>query len=68
MIVSLMMLTGCEKWYTTDDVSHVSYLPKFNLVGGSFISIRKSNTTGFIDPGVTAVSNGDTLTVYYSGT
>jgi len=67
LMTSLIVLTGCEKWYTTDDVSHASYLPKFNLTGGAFISIRKSDTAEFVDPGVTAESNGESLTVYYSG-
>jgi hypothetical protein len=57
-------LTGCDKWYTTDDVSHVSYLPKFNMVGGEFISVRRSDSSEFVDPGVTAESDGKSLTVY----
>jgi hypothetical protein len=67
LIFSLTVLTGCEKWDTTTDASHVSFLPKFDLVGGAFISIRKSSTSEYVDPGVKAESNGQQLTVYYSG-
>ncbi len=61
------MIMGCEKWYTTEDVSHVSNLPKFELMGGEFISIQKSDTSEFEDPGVTAYADGEELTVYASG-
>jgi hypothetical protein len=67
LILMVTVLTACDKWYTSDDVSHVSYLPKFTLVGGDFISVLRSDTAEFVDPGVTAESDGKSLTVYYSG-
>jgi hypothetical protein len=68
ILITLVSLTACDKWYTTKDVSHESELPKFNLTGGKFISIRKTDSLQFEDPGVTAESGGQKLTVYYSGT
>ena len=62
-----MILLGCEKWYATEDVSHVSYLPKFDLEGGEFISILRSDTAEFEDPGATASADGKVLTVYDQG-
>ncbi len=62
-----MSLLGCEKWYTTEDISHVSYLPKFDLEGGEFISILRSDTMEFEDPGATASADGQALTVYDQG-
>jgi len=67
LIGFLLMITGCEKWYTTQDVSHVSYLPEFELEGGEFISIQRSDTSEFEDPGVAAYADGEELTVYASG-
>lgn len=68
MFAFLLVVTSCEKWPTTADVSHVSELPKFDLVGGDFISIHQSDTAKYSDPGATATANGKTLTVYSSGT
>jgi hypothetical protein len=66
LILLTSILSGCDKWYTTEEKSHVSYLPEFTLAGGEFISIRRSDSEEFVDPGVTAESNGKTLTVYRS--
>jgi hypothetical protein len=67
-IVMIMLLTaGCEKWYTTEDASHVSYLPEFTIEGGEFISVLRSDTAEYSDPGATASSNGEELTVYPAG-
>jgi hypothetical protein len=67
LLVVSWLLTGCEKWYTTEDVSHISYIPKFQMAGGEFISVQKQDSAEFEDPGVTASSNGEPLTVYASG-
>ncbi len=67
LLVIILSLWGCEKWYTTDDVSHVSCLPKFDLTGGEFISILRSDTMEFEDPGVSAIADEQTLTVYAAG-
>lgn len=62
-----MLLLSCEKWYTTEDVSHVSELPEIILEGGEFISFIKNDTAEFTDPGANAFSNGKELTVYSFG-
>jgi hypothetical protein len=67
VIILSLLFSSCEKWYTTDDASHVSYLPEFILEGGEFISIIQSDTTEFIDPGATATSNEIPVTVYPVG-
>jgi hypothetical protein len=65
LIFSLVLLS-CEKWYETADVSHVSYLPEFTLVGGDFISILRQDSGAFDDPGVEARVNGSIVNVYYA--
>ncbi len=67
-IIICAAITGsCDKWYTTDDASHVSYLPEFTLEGGEFISVVRSDTAEFTDPGATAEANGEELAVSSSG-
>lgn len=66
-IVIFFILQGCEKWYKTDDVSHISYIPQFTIEGGEFISLLRSDTAEYTDPGATAESNGEPLQVYASG-
>ncbi len=66
-IMGALLLGSCEKWYTTDDASHISYLPEFTLEGGEFISVIRSDSAEFIDPGATATSNDMPLTVYPVG-
>jgi hypothetical protein len=65
--IIVLLLGSCEQWYTTEDASHVSYLPEFTLEGGEFISVVRSDTAEFTDPGATATSNGEELAVYPAG-
>jgi hypothetical protein len=67
MLIMILFMTGCEQWYATEDASHVSYLPEFALDGGEFISVVRSDTAEFTDPGASASSNGEELTVYPVG-
>jgi hypothetical protein len=70
IFLTCLLFTSCDKWFTTEDVSHVSYLPEFTLEGGDFIwhlRLEKQDSVAYIDPDVTAVSNGKELTVYYVG-
>jgi hypothetical protein len=67
LFILFVILTGCDKWYTTEDVSHISQLPEFTLEGGEFISISKSDSGEFVEPGVTAKSGEINLSVYKSG-
>jgi hypothetical protein len=67
LILLALLFSSCERWYTTEDASHVSFLPEFTLEGGEFISVVRSDTAEFTDPGATASSNGIELTVYSVG-
>ncbi len=67
LIVVILFLGSCEKWYTTEEVSHISFLPKFDLEGGEFISILRSDSLEFEDPGATASADGKALTLYSQG-
>lgn len=66
LFISLLM-GGCEKWYTTEDVSHTSYIPVFEMAGGEFISMERQDSVDFEDPGITASAAGEPLPVYSSG-
>ncbi len=66
-ILTFIILPGCEKWYKTEEVSHVSYIPQFTIEEGEFISLLRSDTAEYTDPGATAESNGETLQVYTFG-
>ncbi|MBN1950390.1 MAG: DUF5011 domain-containing protein [Bacteroidales bacterium] len=63
----VLILVSCEKWYYTDNVSHVSYLPEFEMEGGDFLSYIQNDTAEFEDPGVTAWSGDEELVVYADG-
>jgi hypothetical protein len=63
LLVIIITLTGCDKWYTTRDVSHISPLPEFTIEGGEFISISRSDSDKFIKPVVTAKSGETELRV-----
>lgn len=61
--IVLFALTGCDKWYTTDDVSHISHIPQITVNGGNFISLIRSDTAEYIDQGAYATVNGEVLQV-----
>lgn len=63
----LMLFVSCEKWYTTADVSHVSFLPEFEMEGGEFVSFVKDDTLEYTDPGATAWSGAKELKIYAFG-
>jgi hypothetical protein len=68
LFILFVILTGCDKWFTTEDVSHVSPLPEFTFEGGEFFSISQSDSDNFVEPVVTAKSGETELTVYKYGT
>jgi hypothetical protein len=63
----LVLGSACEKWYTTEDVSHISELPEIILEGGEFVSFVRNDTLEYTDPGASAFSNGKELTVHAFG-
>ena len=42
-VVLILTMTTCDKWDDTADISHISYLPEFDMTGGDFISILKDS-------------------------
>lgn len=67
LLIVPWLMSGCDKWYTTDEVSHISYIPVFEIIDGEFISMERQDSVEFEDPGVTASAAGEPLTVYTSG-
>jgi hypothetical protein len=67
-IVSLtlfsVILATCDKWDDTADISHVSYLPEFEMIGGDFISIIK-DSAGFKLPPIRVTVEGNDVNWYY---
>jgi hypothetical protein len=67
-IVSLtlfsVILATCDKWDDTADISHVSYLPEFEMIGGDFISIIK-DSAGFKLPPIKVTVEGNDVNWYY---
>jgi hypothetical protein len=67
-IVSLtlfsVILATCYKWDDTADISHVSYLPEFEMIGGDFISIIK-DSAGFKLPPIRVTVEGNDVNWYY---
>jgi hypothetical protein len=61
------LMSGCDKWYTTEEVSHISYVPEFEMTDGEFISVLRQDSVDFEDPGVVASADGMPLTVYARG-
>ncbi len=59
------LLWSCDKWEETADLSHISYLPEFNMTGGEFISIVKNDTGIFTDPGIEAKVQGKNVSWFY---
>lgn len=66
-LMLVFLVTGCEKWYTTEDVSHISYLPEFEINGGEFVSVIRADSIEYEDPGAQAYSEGEELHVYSYG-
>jgi hypothetical protein len=66
-IIIMSFFLSCTKWKETEDVSHVSQLPKFELTGGEFISFVKDEQSDFTDPGVLATVDGEPVSVISSG-
>lgn len=65
LILALAFLTvSCEK--TTEDISTVTYYAIFDMQGEDYMVIEKG--VPFVDPGVTAMANGESVDVTVSGT
>ena len=67
-ILLSLLITGtlvtCDKWDDTADISHVSYLPEFEMIGGEFISIIQ-DSSGFKLPPIRVTVEGKDISWYY---
>ncbi len=57
-------MISCDRWDDTADVSHISYLPVFDMFGGEFISIIK-DSANFKLPPIRATVQGKDVSWYY---
>ncbi len=63
-VILAMMIAACDKWDDTADISHVSYLPEFDMIGGEFISIIQ-DSAGFKLPPIRVTVEGKEVNWYY---
>jgi hypothetical protein len=63
-VIAAITMTTCDKWDDTADISHVSYLPEFDMIGGEFISI-KQDSSGFKLPSIRVTVEGKDVSWYY---
>ncbi len=64
-----LLLASCESWDESAEVSHVSYLPHFEIIGGDFNSFVVTNDSiEYEDPGAIAYENNTEIRVYTYGT
>ena len=68
LFMSLILLFGaCEPWNETSEVSHLSYLPEFEIIGDEYQSYVVVDSAEYDDAGALAHSNGEPLKVYSYG-
>ena len=69
MVILFSLFISCEPWDETAEVSHVSHLPRFEIIGGDFNSfVVSSDSTEYEDPGAIAYENNAEIRVYAYGT
>lgn len=64
LIIITTIFATCDKWDDTADISHISYLPEFEMSGGEFISVIK-DTANFKLPSIRATVQGKDISWYY---
>lgn len=68
LTIMLFIHVGCEEWNETEVVSHVSHLPRFEIVGGDYLSyIVDENAPEYTDLGAIAFENNSEISVYSFG-
>ena len=60
----LVFIAGCDKWDDSADISHITYLPQFELTGGDFVSVVQKSG-GYKDRPVLATVNNTPVNWYY---
>lgn len=53
----MILQTSCEQWDQTDNISHISYIPTFEIIDGEYLSYQVNELDTFIDPGAVAYEN-----------
>ena len=61
LALGIGLFVSCERWDSTEGVSHVSELPVFEFEGGQYLSFVEGELDTFIDPGVRVTSGGEPL-------
>ena len=67
VLILIFVLTACNAWDESADVSEISYIPTFELEGGQYLSYMVNELDTFIDPGAKAYENGEEISVYTYG-
>ena len=67
LIAIALFIVSCEKWYDTEEVSHVSYLPEFEIKGGEFLSYVVTDSAEYTDQGALAFEKDRELEVISIG-
>lgn len=67
LILPLLFVLSCDPWDDTAEVSHVSYLPSFEIIGGEFLSYIVADSGEYIDEGANAYEKDKPLPVYSFG-
>jgi hypothetical protein len=67
LFILIVLISSCTKWYETEDVSHVSQLPRFEINGKEFESFIVADSAEYTDPGAKAYQGETELGVYSYG-
>ena len=61
--LTMLLFSSCQKWDNTEEVSHVSQLPNFEITGGDFLSYIVADSGEYTDQGAKAYSGETSLSV-----
>ncbi len=63
-VVLILTMITCDKWDDSADISHISYLPEFDMTGGEFISIIQDSADYRLPP-IRVTVEGKDVSWYY---
>ncbi len=67
IVLFVLSLGSCDEPDETENVSHVSYLPRFEIIGGEFNSFVVTESAVYQDPGARAYENKKEIKLYAYG-
>lgn len=67
LILIVFIVDSCEEWNVTEEVSHVSYLPEFEIIGGEFLSYVVSDSGEYEDQGAVAYEKNKEIRLFSYG-